>query len=247
MNSVLADDMEVVKAFISYSHEDQAFAGQAKRVLRQIGVESFLAHEDIEVSRVWKRRIVQELRACDVFVPILSENFKASKWASQEAGFVASRPKADVIVVPICLDETIPYGFMEDYQGARLGGRQITHTLLAEPLLEPLAERMPRKLVPGLIRVVAAAPNYRSAEARMKLLMPVLPHFSAEEAQALAEASVSNTQIWEAGRCQSTYLPAFIEIHGDNISSSTLRALRFQIKNDRYYIPSPEELAQREK
>ena len=246
MNGAQDHHAEVVKAFISYSHADRAVAGQVQRELDKIGIESFLAHEDIEVSSVWKRRILQELRGCDVFVPILSENFRNSKWASQEAGFIASRPETDVVVVPLCLDETIPYGFMEEFQGARIGDNQMTPALWAEPLIQ-LADRVPRKLMPGLIRMVAAARSFGSAEATMGLIMPLLTHFSAAEAQTLAEASVDNDQVWGAWVCQSTYLPAFIETHEDNIKPSTLRALRFQLENRTEYVPSPEEVAETNK
>ena len=69
-----------VKAFISYSHEDRVHGGQAKTALAEVCIVSFLAHEDLNVSDEWRERILEELRQCDLFVPLLSANFLASKW-----------------------------------------------------------------------------------------------------------------------------------------------------------------------
>jgi len=71
------------KAFISYSHKDREYAAQAKTALAEIGIDAFLAHQDIEVSAEWQERIKKELRACDVFVALLSADFLSSKWAPQ--------------------------------------------------------------------------------------------------------------------------------------------------------------------
>ena len=51
-------------AFISHSHVDRKFAGQAKAVLRRAGIDAFVAHDDLRSSEEWQRRIRQELRRC---------------------------------------------------------------------------------------------------------------------------------------------------------------------------------------
>jgi len=40
-------------AFISYSHEDHKYGAQAKSVLADVGIEAFLAHDDLLVSDEW--------------------------------------------------------------------------------------------------------------------------------------------------------------------------------------------------
>ena len=96
-------------AFISYSQEDRKFGAQAKSVLADVGIEAFLAHDDLHVSDEWRKRIIEELKRCDLFVPLLSKNFVASKWAPQEVGFIISR--SEVPIAPISLDGTTPFGF----------------------------------------------------------------------------------------------------------------------------------------
>ena len=62
-------------AFISYFRKDRKFGAQAKGVLAEVGIDAFLAHDDLHVSDEWRERIVEELKRCDIFVPLLSANF----------------------------------------------------------------------------------------------------------------------------------------------------------------------------
>src|SRR6266550_1875261 len=105
-------------AFISYSQEERQHGAQAKSVLAEIGIAAFLAHDDLHVSDEWRKRIIEELGRCDVFVPLLSENFVKSKWAPQEIGFVISRP--EVVIAPISLDGTTPFGFISHVQSRKI-------------------------------------------------------------------------------------------------------------------------------
>lgn len=218
-----------VAAFISYSNSDREYGAQARAVLGEVGIDAFLAHEDLETSDEWQRRILDELRRCDLFVPLLSRNFLASRWAPQEAGFIASRP--EVAIAPLSIDGTTPFGFLSHLQSGRISDEGITRELL----VEPLTKRFPRKIFPGLIRIVGEAGSFRSAEAKMRPLVPLFTFFTKNEAQALAEATIGNDQIWSAARCRSEYLPEFIRVQGSNIKPDTLHALQYQVENDDRY------------
>lgn len=216
-------------AFISYSHEDRKYGGQAKSLLAEVGIEAFLAHDDLHVSDEWRKRIIEELERCDLFVPLLSEHFLTSKWAPQEVGFIISRPQ--VVIAPISLDGTTPFGFISHVQSQKITKQGIT----LELLVDPLAGRMPRTILPGLIQIVSDAGNFRYAEARMAPLVPYFRKLRPVEAQALAEASVRNGQIWSAALCRTEYLPEFVRHQAKNITQKTLRALKYQIANDKWY------------
>ncbi|WP_423924662.1 toll/interleukin-1 receptor domain-containing protein [Candidatus Palauibacter sp.] len=219
-------------AFISYSYLDREYARQTKQVLEEVGIAAFIAHEDLEVSEEWKVRIIEELKSCDLFIPLLSENFRRSKWAPQEAGFVASRP--EVRIAPLSIDGTIPFGFIEHVQSTRIGEGGVTRELL----VIPLARKQPRVFLPALIKIAVEARGWRSAERRIRPLVPLFPLFTAEEAQTFAERAVNNDQVWSASECRTEHLPEFIRAHGHQIKSATLKALQYQIDNDRPYIPS---------
>ena len=227
-------------AFISYSNEDCEIGQEVKTTLRAVGIEAFLAHDDLEVSEEWKRRIIQELERCDLFVPILSESFKKSDWAPQEAGFIAARP--EVVIAPLSIDGTVPFGFFSHIQSKPIPPDGITYGFLVEPLLDRLVESVPRKILPTLIRRAASAGSFRRAEYLMRPLVRFFPRLTAREAEELAVAAVRNNQIWSAGECRTVFLPEFIREHENNLDPDTLRVLKYQIEHDKPYIPSPDEL-----
>ena len=215
-----------MNAFISYSYSDRKYAGQTKKVLKEVGVSAFLAHEDLEVSEEWKKRIIEELKTCDLFVPLLSEDFRRSEWASQEAGFITSRP--EVRIAPLSVDGTIPYGFFGHVQSGRIGKSGVTHELL----IVPLAWHEPRAFLPALIERAVDAASFRSAERMMRPLVPLFPLFTAQEAQTFAEGAAGNGQVWSAFECRTEHLPEFIRVQGSQIEPATLKALHDKIDND---------------
>ena len=223
-------------AFISYSYADREYARQTKQVLEEVGVTAFLAHEDLEVSEEWKDRIIDRLKACDLFIPLLSKDFRRSKWAPQKAGFIASRP--EVRIAPLSIDETIPFGFIGHVQSGRIRKDGVTRELL----VVPLARQEPRSFLPALIKIAVDARSFRSAESRMRPLVPLFPLFTAQEAQTLAEGAVGNGQVWSAFECRTEHLPEFTRVQGHQIKPATLKALQYQIENNERYIPSPGEV-----
>lgn len=107
-----------LKAFISYSSKDKEIAGIVKKYLSNLGIDSFLAHEDINPSLEWQVEIVNQLNICDIFVPLITDNFKDSDWTSQETGAAFIR---DMDIIPISFylkDQTLvlPTGFISKYQ-----------------------------------------------------------------------------------------------------------------------------------
>jgi TIR domain-containing protein len=204
-------------------------------VLSEVGIDAFLAHEDLEVSAEWRDRILEELRGCHLFVVLLSANFVASRWGAQEVGFIVSRP--EVVIAPLSVDGTTSFGFISHLQSRRIPAGGITRELL----VIPLARKSPRHILPGLINLAIGAGSFRGAEALMAPLVPFFGSMTSTEAQALAEGAISNNQVWSAGRCRAEYLPAFIKAQAHQISPKALRALEYQVENDEpYYEEAPE-------
>jgi len=100
-----------------------------------------MAHEDIEPSVEWQNEIIRQLTICDVFIPLVSRNFKESKWTDQETGIAFG---SNTEVIPISLDKTMPYGFIGKYQTLRCKDEitetcsQLFKTLLKKPIAEIL-------------------------------------------------------------------------------------------------------------
>jgi hypothetical protein len=101
-----------LRVFISYSTANKQLAGYVKTELEKIGLDVFLAHEDLLPSEEWQNAIEANLRSTDIFVPIFTEDFKTSSWADQECGIAFAMNK---LILPIKVDVT-PYGFLGRYQ-----------------------------------------------------------------------------------------------------------------------------------
>jgi len=206
------------RAFVSYSVERKHDGGAVKECLTKFGYQCFLAHDDLRVSEEWKQRILQELGEADVFVALLSKEFIESKWCGQELGYIFSRP--DVLKIPLSLDGTMPYGFIEHLQGI-----EVHDGNLAAVLEEVLYRKRPRQMIPAQIRRVASAGSWRGAAALVQPLIPHFAPFSDEEVDAFARAAAGNSEVWDAGRCASEYIPEFVRVNGARISPGAAHEL----------------------
>lgn len=114
--SVLVNKGSKLKAFLSYSRLDKKLAGHIKHALKECGIEAFLAHEDVEPSVEWVEEIKTELETCNIFLPILTNNFHNSDWTDQETGIAFTRDK---LIIPLKVKKD-PYGFISKIQAFSL-------------------------------------------------------------------------------------------------------------------------------
>lgn len=198
-------------AFISYSTADKQYGGHIKRTMESLGVPTFIAHDDLRVSEEWKKRILEELQRTDIFVALLSKDFKLSDWCSQELGYIL--PFDGVLIIPLSVDGTNPYGFISNLQGHRLRSEEEVGAVLMDVLLR---ER-PRLAISKAIEDVAGAMSFRGAEALVKPLIPHFSYFTESEAAQFAKAAINNGQVWDASLCRGEYLPHFLKIWGSRI------------------------------
>lgn len=203
-----------LKGFISYSVEDRHKAAAVKEYVADVGVDCFMAHDDLGVSDVWRERIIEELQRMEVFIALLSKDFIASDWASQEVGFAIAR--REVPILPISIDDTVPFGFMGDLQAKRF-----TQPLTDSLFVPPLQQRYPRQLIGALISRLANARSFRGAEARMDAIRPLFENMTPAEIDEFVEVCIANNQIWNASLCATEYIPEFIELHRTPYSSAT--------------------------
>lgn len=199
-------------AFLSYQSEDQAVAGELKETLEGMGIEAFLAHQDIQVSHNWRNRLLEELRRVDLFVAILSERYLASAWCVQEAGIAAFR--VNVGVVPLSIDSTTPPAFISHIQSTR-----ITPGEIDEATLYPaLATTDLPFVVDRIISRLRTAGSFRWAEDQFKLILPYLPMMSDDQKVELLNVSADNNQVHHANLCAKRYLPPLFDSHGVQLS-----------------------------
>lgn len=176
-----------MRAFLSYQTADKAVAGEVKKILDLLSVDSFLAHEDIEVSAEWRLAIIQELMVSDLFIPILSKNYYDSIWCKQESGMAAYR---GIPIVPLSIDASIPEGFIAHIQSTKIDPKapQLTD------LLPGLARHNVKTVIDTLIPIIAKSGGYRIAESNFELILPYLAKATKKQIVELLNASTANKQ-----------------------------------------------------
>lgn len=218
-----------MKAFISHATVDKELALAAKDALAQTGIDSFLAHEDLRVSQEWKAMILEQLNLCDIFVAVLSTSFKKSKWCSQELGAVIQR--GSVLIIPISLDNTAPYGFVADLQAYHVQNDELP----IQVMQDAVATRWPEIVIDKLIAALDRAYSFRAAEELMAPLQRYFSQMTRRQANALAEKAIQNGQIWNAHLCHSIYLPEFLRLNKRRLEGETRRALQYQVEHQSWY------------
>lgn len=223
-----------IPGFISYSSNDRQRAAEVKVALTSVGVDAFMAHDDIHISQQWRDRILAELAAMKVFVVLLSNAFRQSDWTAQEVGVAVGR--SDVLIIPVSLDGTVPFGFI-----AAIQSRPLPTPVSPDFFRDAVAARFPRAVIARLIDRLANSGGFRSAEHNFRGIMPFIDHLTADEAERIAIASTENRQIWDAADCRSDYLPEFIEKNRHQLTRAVLQPLEYQIENGSEYVRSSSE------
>ena len=213
----------MIKAFISYAHEDKERAADIKTAFKKLGVESFLAHQTLDVSDDWRKRILNELCSSQIFIALLSENFKASDWCDQEAGIAVSRGE-DVLIFPFWLGRTEPYGFICKSQGKPLPSSQ---DKIIDAILNPMVERFPPdKIVHHLVIALGEVDKREEALKAMKRVDRFLDNLSQDDIERVKLIAKNNPIVRNEPRWQNNYLRRFIDRYRDNISQMEELILR---------------------
>lgn len=107
------------KLFISHLTKNKASASNLKKCINLYGIDSFVAHEDIGVSREWQKEIENALFTMDALCAIVTPEFNRSPWCDQEVGIALGQKKP---VISIAKGE-MPYGFFGKYQALKSDGK----------------------------------------------------------------------------------------------------------------------------
>ena len=182
-----------IRVFISHIAEYKLMAIELQERLTELGVASFVAHEDIEPTAEWQTEIERALFSMDIFVALLTEGFNESDWTDQEIGFALGRG-APII----CISRgKRPYGFIAKYQAIQWGnksGEQVADEILGI-LLKREAFRDSAKN--AFITAVATAYSFVRAN-NLTQFLPMIDKLSFEQEGALVQAFNSNYEVYNA-------------------------------------------------
>jgi hypothetical protein len=209
----------ILRIFISYSSHDKVLAGKIKVALDMYGFDTFLAHEDIDLGVEWEKQIIRELKSCDIFIPILSDSFKESDWASQEIGIVIELQKK---ILPLNLGIN-PYGFIRGIQAIRVNDQNIP--TITEEIISHLKEdeKYGKDLVDTIIRGFVNSNSFDSANTRAKFLKK-FNIFNENQATEIARGYLVNNQI-SGGFGSKTIAEQIIKDNKNKIATEILNEI----------------------
>ena len=194
-----------LRLFLSHLSEHKVYVAGVQEHLRQRGVSSFVAHEDIEPATEWVDEIEYALKTADAMAVFLHEGCHESHWADQEVGAAVGR---GIPVIPIRF-EVDPYGFIGRYQALQ---GMADEARMAGDILKILHKHdgFSEKIGDGLIAAAEHAGNFDEANVLAGRIRNQA-EWTSEQVKALVRAGASNTQVLDAYKCR----PAIENIAGE--------------------------------
>ena len=108
--------LPLVKAFISHSIKNKAYANALKKSFTKYGIEAFVSGKDIKGGQPWQKKIRKEINEMEIFIAIHTDFFSVSLWCQQESGLALAREK-DVEIIPIDSNmKKRPESFLSNFQ-----------------------------------------------------------------------------------------------------------------------------------
>jgi hypothetical protein len=208
-----------LRLFVSHVSRIKAETGALKAALRPLGIDAFVAHDDIEPTLDWRREVEFALRSMHALCALVTHDYRNSDWCDQEVGYALGRA---VPVMPFSCDAA-PYGLMGKQQAIR--GKLSSPDESAGRIFDVLVkqEQLVTALVEGLVESLASAPTFASAKASIKRIVPLEKSLSKDQVLRMIAAARDNFQVREA-----TGVPRQIE----GIANRAQVALPVQVAGD---------------
>lgn len=92
--------------FISYSKKDVVYAEKLINALKNEGFDPWVDMEGLQVGTPWRIQLHKQLKTCDAYLLIVSQNSKDSTWVHEELDFAQHFNKP---IFPLRLDDTEPF------------------------------------------------------------------------------------------------------------------------------------------
>lgn len=186
-----------LRVFISYSTLDKDIAGGIKRGLSLLGMDVFLAHEDIVPSSQWTATIEENLDSTDIFLPLITKNFKQSDWTDQESGIAFAKRK---VILPLSVEGNQPYGFLGRYQSAKIN-IEATYLIPCDAIIAALirehSDRLGVAILRALIRAFIVSETYDQSGQLAKLLS-MYGNLDEDDVRLIFAAALANNQIYQS-------------------------------------------------
>jgi hypothetical protein len=186
------------KLFVSHLAAEKIYATKLQLHLDRHGISGFVAHKDIEPTKLWQNEIETALASCDALVALMHPGFHQSKWTDQELGYAMGR-KVPVFAVRLGED---PYGFIGKFQAFQgidktpeQIGTQIFETLVTHPQTQ-------EAFATHVVNLFEESGSFASAATRLEYVEK-LKVWDKSFNDRIVKAYNENTQIkgsWDVGR-----------------------------------------------
>jgi len=207
-----------MKIFLSYNSKDYELAKEIKELLENCGLNVFLAHTSIEPIKSWQDEIHRSLKECDVFIPLLTKNFKDSKWTDQESGIAFNEGKK---ILSLKID-TDPYGFLGQFQALNFNIKDtlpdLTKLEKKLEIIEKLMKFFPEDIRESFISSLGKTNCYRLGTAKCRFIkrLEKLEPFNKKEINELTKGIANNSQLYLAHEVKP-YLRELMEKYNKEI------------------------------
>ena len=180
-----------ITTFLSYADSDKAVAHDLVNFLKDYNFEVFVAHDDIHTGEDWAETLKNEIHNRELFLVLLSENFKNASFTNHEVGVAIAYNKR---IFSVIIDNSTPYGFMAKFQGKKINPRLILNELhqLVNELLR--FSDAGKKGIDILIEQLLDSKTWaKSNEITRKLFEYTV--FTPDQINNIASAYIKNTQV----------------------------------------------------
>lgn len=129
MNRVWGDGYQRKKlVFLSHRAAYRRQVAQVREQLESQDLRCFVAHEDVNPSRIWQNEILNALNTMDVFVGFVTHDFHGGGWPDQEVGYAYQRGVPRVLVK---VEGTDPVGMVAREQALTTGWENASQEIIA--------------------------------------------------------------------------------------------------------------------
>ncbi len=197
--------------FASHASAHRIFVGEVAQEFRWLGIELFVAHQDITPDEAWQEAILSNLASADAGLAFLHNEFKTSEWCDQEVGWLLGR---DVPVFSVRIDIS-PYGPLGQRQA--IAGVGLSASAIAAEVVQRFEKRPELRagLVSSLVQGMADSPSYFRTD-KIWALLRQRSDLDEKQCRDLLEALNANNQIFGAnvfgsgGRPYMESIPDFL-------------------------------------
>lgn len=199
---------EKLNLFISYSNKNLDEATKVQQYFEKGGVSCFLSKNKLKPSDEYKKEIFNTILSTDVFILILSKDFKESDWCSQEAGMAyLLSEKHNVELYCLMLDNVIPYGFLSKFHGEDFYS-PISIINIAKKIDENLGSNIVANVkefhknsIENKIKKLNRTQSYVDASSTLNFLSNHSNYLSKEHINMIIRIAGTNKQIYECFIC----------------------------------------------